>query len=48
MGFSPQNPCSREGEMYREISPELPKIDDFYLPFGDHLDEKNRLVILSK
>ena len=34
--------------MYREISPELPKIDDFYLPFGGHLDEKNRWVILSR
>ncbi len=34
--------------MYCEISPELPKIDDFCLPFGGHLDEINRWVILSK
>ncbi|MBF9019044.1 MULTISPECIES: transposase [unclassified Oceanispirochaeta] len=33
--------------MYREESEEQQKIEDFYLPFGGHLDETNRWVILS-
>ena len=34
--------------MYREESKEQQKIEDFYLPFGGHLDESNRWVIFSK
>jgi transposase, IS5 family len=34
--------------MYREESQQQQKIDNFYVPFGGHLDEENRWVILSK
>jgi len=34
--------------MYREEAEEQQKIQDFYLPFGGHLDETNRWVVLSK
>ena len=34
--------------MYREESSKQQKIADFHLPFGGHLDEENRWVILSK
>ena len=34
--------------MYREEAEEQQKIEDFYLPFGGHLDETNRWVVLSK
>ena len=34
--------------MYREMSEDQPKIEDFYLPFGGHLNKENRWVILSR
>jgi len=34
--------------MYREESEKQQKLEDFYLPFGGHLNEENRWVILSK
>ena len=34
--------------MYREESEKQQKLEDFYLPFGGHLDEDNRWIILSK
>lgn len=34
--------------MYRENNTKQIDIADFYLPFGGHLDEENRWVILSK
>jgi len=34
--------------MYKEESEKQHELDDFYLPFGGHLDEENRWVILSK
>lgn len=34
--------------MYREENWKQHKLEDFYLPFGGHLDEENRWVILSK
>ncbi len=34
--------------MYKEESSKQIKIEDFHLPFGGHLDEENRWVILSK
>ncbi|HAK44450.1 MAG TPA: hypothetical protein DCO79_00795 [Spirochaeta sp.] len=34
--------------MYREESEKQQELEDFYLPFGDHLDEEYRWVILSK
>ena len=34
--------------MYREESGKQQKLEDFYLPFGGHLNEGNRWVILSK
>ena len=34
--------------MYREKSVKQPKLEDFDLPFGGHLSEENRWVILSK
>jgi transposase, IS5 family len=34
--------------MYREESVKQQKLEDFHLPFGGHLDEENRWVILSK
>jgi len=34
--------------MYREESEKQQKLEDFYLPFGGHLNENNRWVILSK
>ncbi len=34
--------------MYREESSQQLKLEDFYLPFGGHLSETNRWVILSK
>ena len=34
--------------MYREESESQIKLEDFDLPFGGHLDEKNRWVILSR
>jgi len=37
-----------EVRMYKEESRKQQKLDDFYLPFGGHLDEENRWVILSK
>src|SRR6056297_3209180 len=43
-----QNPCIREGKMYREENRKQHKLEDFYLPFGGHLDEENRWVVLSK
>ncbi len=33
--------------MYREESNKQQKLEDFYLPFGGHLNEENRWVILS-
>ncbi len=33
--------------MYREESKKQQKLENFYLPFGGHLDEENRWVILS-
>lgn len=33
--------------MYREESEKQQKLEDFHLPFGGHLDENNRWVILS-
>lgn len=46
-GFGLKTRAVGRRAMYREISGELPKIKDFYLPFGGHLDEKNRWVLLS-
>ena len=37
-----------EVSMYREEPVKQKKLEDFYLPFGGHLDESNRWVILSK
>jgi len=34
--------------MYREESENQQKLKDFYIPFGGHLKEDNRWVILSK
>ena len=34
--------------MYREESKKQQKIEDFYMPFGGHLNEENRWVILSR
>ena len=34
--------------MYREESGKQQKLEDFYMPFGGHLDEENRWIILSK
>ena len=34
--------------MYREESGKQQKLEDFYMPFGGHLKEENRWVILSK
>ena len=34
--------------MYREESKKQQKLEDFYMPFGGHLDENNRWVILSE
>lgn len=34
--------------MYKEMSEKLPEIDDFYLPFGGHLNKDNRWIVLSK
>ena len=34
--------------MYREESKKQQKLEDFYMPFGGHLNEENRWVILSK
>ncbi|MDA3957755.1 transposase, partial [Oceanispirochaeta sp.] len=34
--------------MYRENNGKQQKLEDFYLPFGGHLNENNRWVILSK
>ncbi|MDA3811778.1 MAG: transposase [Spirochaetaceae bacterium] len=34
--------------MYKEESGKQQKLEDFYLPFGGHLDEENRWIILSK
>lgn len=34
--------------MYTEESDDQRKLEDFYLPFGGHLNEDNRWVILSK
>lgn len=34
--------------MYRETTKKQQKIEDFYLPFGGHLNEDNRWVVLSK
>lgn len=34
--------------MYRQEDVEQQKLENFYLPFGGHLDEENRWVILSK
>ncbi len=34
--------------MYRENDTKQIEIEDFYLPFGGHLDEENRWVILGK
>lgn len=33
--------------MYKEESKEQQKLEDFYLPFGGHLNPKNRWVVLS-
>ncbi len=33
--------------MYREESKKQQKLEDFYMPFGGHLNEENRWVILS-
>jgi hypothetical protein len=37
-----------EDEMYRSENKKQQKLSDFYLPFGGHLKEDNRWVILSK
>jgi hypothetical protein len=34
--------------MYRAESEKQQKLEDFYQPFGGHLDENNRWVVLSK
>ena len=34
--------------MYRVESEKQQKLEDFYMPFGGHLNEENRWVILSK
>ena len=34
--------------MYKEESKDQQKLEDFYLPFGGHLNPKNRWVVLSK
>jgi hypothetical protein len=34
--------------MYRAENRKQHKLEDFYLPFGGHLDEENRWVVLSK
>lgn len=34
--------------MYREDNTKQIELEDFYLPFGGHLDEENRWVVLSK
>ena len=34
--------------MYREEDTKQLNLEDFYMPFGGHLDEENRWVILSK
>jgi hypothetical protein len=34
--------------MYKEESKVQQKLEDFYLPFGGHLNPKNRWVVLSK
>ena len=34
--------------MYREESEKQQKLEDFYMPFGGHLNEENRWAILSK
>ena len=34
--------------MYRENDRKQLNMEDFYLPFGGHLDEENRWIILSK
>jgi transposase, IS5 family len=34
--------------MYREENRKQQKLEDFYLPFGGHLDEENRWVVLSE
>ncbi len=33
--------------MYKEENDKQQKLEDFYLPFGGHLDENNRWIILS-
>ena len=34
--------------MYRSENKKQPRLSDFYLPFGGHLNEDNRWVVLSK
>jgi len=34
--------------MYKEMSEKLPVVEDFYLPFGGHLNKNNRWVVLSE
>lgn len=41
-------PLAAEVSMYREEFKIQQKIEDFFLPFGGHLDGSNRWVILSK
>ena len=48
MGEKPKNPCTCEVKMYREESEKQQKLEDFYMPFGGHLNKDNRWVILSK
>ena len=44
--FQPK-PLHLGGHVYKKIL-EQDEISDFYLPFGGHLDEHNRWVVLSK
>lgn len=51
MHINPGKPLKNlapEVNMYLEENRKQQKIEDFYLPFGGHLDENNRWVILSR
>ncbi len=34
--------------MYREEDKKQLELEDFYMPFGGHLDEENRWVVLNR
>lgn len=34
--------------MYKEMNTDQPRLEDFYLPFGGHLNERNRWIIFSR